>query len=123
MVEVHARLVEACRAEMARSSDLRVRFGQRVRELRRRRSLTLEQLGEGATLSDKFIQAVETGRQMPTVATIEKLARGLGVLPAELFTAEDRTPRASRARARELIAEASDADVVRIVRILEAVLH
>ncbi|MEQ1735394.1 MAG: helix-turn-helix transcriptional regulator [Rhodoglobus sp.] len=108
---------------MARSSDLRVRFGQRVRELRRRRSLTLEQLGAGATLSDKFIQAVETGRQIPTVATIEKLARGLGVLPAELFTSEDRTPRASRARARELIAEASDADVVRIVRILEAVLH
>jgi len=108
---------------MARPPNLRVLFGQRVRELRRRRNLTLEQLGERAKLSDKFVQSIETGRQAPTVETIEKLARGLDVLPAELFASEDRTPRALRARARELIAEASDVDIAKIVRLLEVVLH
>ena len=116
-------VVEARAAEMARFLDLRARFGQRLRELRRRRDLTLEQLGERAKLSGKFIQAVETGRQVPTVDAIEKLARGLDVLPAELFASEDRTPRALRTRARELIAEASDADIAKIVRLIEAVLH
>lgn len=107
---------------MARSPDLRVRFGQRVRQLRRQRDLTLEQLGERSKLSDKFLQAIETGRQAPTIETIEKLARGLAVTAHELFIAED-TPRALRARARELVAEASDSEIVRIVRLLEAALH
>jgi transcriptional regulator with XRE-family HTH domain len=108
---------------MARHLDLRIRFGQRVRELRRHRDLTLEQLGEQAKLSDKFVQAVETGRQLPTVDTIQKLARGLGVPPATLFAIEDRGPRALRARARELIADAPDADMAKIVRLLEAILN
>lgn len=105
------------------SNQLRVRFGQRVRDLRRLRDLTLEQLGERSRLSAKFLQAIETGRQAPTIETVEKLARGLGVPPAELFAIEERGPRALRARARELITDASDTDIAKIVRLLEAVLH
>jgi len=108
---------------MAKSQDLRSRFGQRTRDLRRRQGLTLEKLGERSKLSDKFIQAIETGKQAPTVDAIEKLALGLGVLPAELFQIDDRSPKALRARARELVTEASDADLAKIVRLLEAVLH
>lgn len=108
---------------MARSTDVRVRFGQRVRQLRRQRELTLEQLGARAALSDKYVQAIETARQAPTIETIAKLARGLGVTPQELLVIEERTPRALRARARELISEASDNDVAKIVHVLEAILH
>jgi transcriptional regulator with XRE-family HTH domain len=108
---------------MARPTDVRARFGQRIRQLRRQRDLTLEQLGERARLSDKYVQAIETARQAPTIETIAKLARGLGVAPHELFATDDRTPRALRARARELIAEASDGDVAKIVHVLEAILH
>lgn len=107
---------------MARQQELRRRFGQRVRELRRRRNLTLEQLGERAKLSDKFIQSIETSRQAPTVDAIEKLARGLAVDPAELFMVDERGPKDLRARARELIGEASDAEISTVVRVLEAVL-
>lgn len=107
---------------MGRTSDLRSRFGLRVRALRRRRDLTLEQLGERAGLSDKYLQAVETARQAPTIETIEKLARGLGVAPQELFAIDDRSPRALRARARELIGMASDAELPRVVRLLELIL-
>lgn len=94
-----------------------------MRELRRRRNLTLEELGERAKLSDKFCQSVETGRQAPTVDAIEKLARGLGIDPAELFMTDERSVKDLRARARELIGEASDSEIAKIVRLLEAVLH
>jgi transcriptional regulator with XRE-family HTH domain len=108
---------------MARQAELRERFGQRVRELRRRRDLTLEELAERAKLSDKFLQAVETARQAPTVDAVEKIARGLNVLPAELFVVHEQSAKALRARARELIGEASDAEIEKVVRLLEAVLH
>jgi transcriptional regulator with XRE-family HTH domain len=108
---------------MSRSQDLRARFGRRLRQLRRQREFTLEQLGERADLSGKFVQAVETGRQAPTIETIDKLARGLGVMPHELLTIDEPTPKALRSRARELIAETPDSDVARIVRLLEAALH
>ena len=108
---------------MAGPTDVRTRFGRRVRQLRRQRDLTLEQLGERAKVSDKFVQSIETGRQSPTIDTVEKLARGLGVGLHELLVGEDLSPRALRARARVLIAEASDAEIVRIVRVLEAALH
>jgi len=113
---------DAC-VGMARQADLRERFGQRVRELRRRRDLTLEELAERAKLSDKFLQAVETARQAPTVDAIEKIARGLNVLPAELFVVHDQGAKALRARARELIGEASDVEIEKVVRLLEALLH
>ena len=108
---------------MAKTPSLRDRLGERVRELRRRKKLSLEKLAERAKLNDKFIQAVETGRQAPTIDTIEKLAHGLDVPVAELFAIEDQSPKAMRARARELVGSASDHDIARIVRLLEAALH
>jgi len=122
-VEVGPDRIEALPHGMARASNLRSRFGQHVRGLRRRRNLTLEQLGERARLNDKFLQAVETGKQAPTIETLEKLSRGLGVGMHELLALEERTPKTLRARAREMIADASDADVEKIVRVLEAILR
>jgi transcriptional regulator with XRE-family HTH domain len=74
------------------SPALPVRFGRRVREIRLRQGLSLETLAEKSGLNDKFIQAVETARQSPTIDTIEKLARGLGVELGELFTFEEESP-------------------------------
>jgi transcriptional regulator with XRE-family HTH domain len=108
---------------MGRQAELRHRFGQRVRELRRRQKLTLEKLGERSSLSDKFVQSIETGKQAPTVDAIEKLARGLGVEPAELFVADERNVKDLRARARELVGEAADSEIAKVVRLLEALLH
>lgn len=108
---------------MARPTDIKLRFGKRIRQLRKQRELTLEKLGERSQVSNKFLQALETGKQAPTIETIEKLSRGLGVGMHELLAIEERTPKALRARAREMIADASDAEVARIVGVLEAMLH
>jgi putative transposase len=75
-------------SNMPRADSLRIRFGQRVREIRRRQGLSLERLAERAKLNDKFIQAIETGRQSPSIDTIEKLAIGLDVDVRELLVIE-----------------------------------
>jgi transcriptional regulator with XRE-family HTH domain len=85
--------------------------------------LTLEELAERAKVSGKFVQSIETGRQSPTIDTVEKLARGLNVAIYELLVIDERSPATLRARARELISEATDAEIGRIVRVLEATLH
>lgn len=107
---------------MPRSSDVRTRFGHRIRQLRLERNLTLEKIGERAGLSGKYVQAIEMARQAPTIDTIAKLARALGVPPRELLDVDERTPRALRARASELIAAATDDELMRIVRVLELML-
>ena len=105
------------------SPTLRVRLGRRVRELRLRQKLSLETLAEKAGLNDKFIQAVETARQSPTIDTIEKLALGLGVNLRELFTFEDESPDVLRKRAARLVQTADDQDLARIVRLLHSALY
>ncbi len=66
---------------LQRSRDLEIAraFGQRVREVRLEAGLTQEQLAERAELHPTFISNVERGYRVPTVPTMLRLARGLGV--------------------------------------------
>jgi transcriptional regulator with XRE-family HTH domain len=73
---------------MVKAHNLRIRLGKRVRQLRRDKDLSIEKLAELAKLSDKFIQAIETGRQAPSIDSIEKLARGLDVPVTDLLEGE-----------------------------------
>lgn len=63
----------------AASTDVRARFGGALRDLRRRRRLTQEQLAERSGLSYKFIGEVERGLGNPTLTTMASLAEALGV--------------------------------------------
>lgn len=108
---------------MAKASQLRILFGQRVRELRKRQRMSLEALGEKSGLNDKFIQAIETGRKAPTIDSIEKLTNGLGVNVKELLLFEDNSAEAMRKRANQLLNRVTDDDLPRVVRMLEAALY
>jgi transcriptional regulator with XRE-family HTH domain len=108
---------------MAKASQLRLHFGQRVREIRKRQRLSLEALGEKSGLNDKFIQAIETGRKAPTIDSIEKLTVGLGVSVKELLLFEDNSAESMRKRAHQLLARIPDADLPKVVRMLEAALY
>ncbi len=70
-------------------SELRGRIGARLREWRRRRGLTQEQLAERAGLSYKFIGEIERGTGNPTVDTLGRLAQALHVDLAELVRAPE----------------------------------
>jgi transcriptional regulator with XRE-family HTH domain len=61
------------------------RVAARIKTLRERRGLTQEQLAERAGVSRTYLARLETGKQDPTLSTIEKLARALSVRPARLL--------------------------------------
>lgn len=60
-------------------------FAANVGRLRRQRQLTQEQLGWASGLHQTAVARIESGERRPSLNTIFKLARGLGVPPADLF--------------------------------------
>ena len=67
-------------------SQLREKFGQRVRSLRAERGLTQEQLAERAGISVDFLSLVERGKSSPSFENLEEIADALEVSVAELFS-------------------------------------
>ncbi len=66
------------------------RLGGRVRELRRGRGLTLEDLAEQSGVSRAMISKLERGEKNPTLVVAAKLAEGLGVTLSRLAGTEER---------------------------------
>ncbi len=69
-------------------SQLREKFGLRVRSLRTARSLTQEQLAERAGISVDFLSLIERGKNAPSFENLDELADALEVSAAELFSFE-----------------------------------
>jgi len=69
----------------AAESKLLKAFGKRVAEIRRARGLTQEQLAEKADITPLSIAFIEQGRRWPRLATLDKLAKCLGVSPSEFL--------------------------------------
>ncbi len=67
-------------------TNIRLKLGKRIKELRTSRKYTQERLSEVAEIDYKYVQRIE-GRNPPAlkIDTIEKLAKALKVKPAELL--------------------------------------
>jgi transcriptional regulator with XRE-family HTH domain len=78
------------------ASDVNRRIGDRVRELRAARALSLDALAGRSGVSRSMISLVERGESSPTAVVLEKLAAGLGVTLASLFDAPAGGPVARR---------------------------
>ena len=59
-------------------------FGAALRRVRRAAGLTQEQLGLEAGVQRNFVSLIELGQNQPTIVTINKLARALGMRASEL---------------------------------------
>jgi transcriptional regulator with XRE-family HTH domain len=66
--------------------DVQLRFGKRVREIRERKDISQERLGELAGLHRTYISTLERGQRNVSIVNIEKLAKALGVTMADLVT-------------------------------------
>lgn len=66
-------------------SDLREKFGRRLRELRVAKGFTQEQLSEKARLSVDFLSLIERGRSAPSFENLEALSRALDARVSDLF--------------------------------------
>ncbi len=65
---------------------LRIKTGNRIRELRKGQGLTQEELEERADLHNTYIGAIERGERNLSLDSIEKIAKGLNIEVKELFT-------------------------------------
>lgn len=65
--------------------EIRKRFGNRIKYLRKLKGLTQEQLAEKANLSTIHVNAVEGGRKSTSFESILNIAEALGMHPKELF--------------------------------------
>jgi transcriptional regulator with XRE-family HTH domain len=61
-------------------------FGQRLRYLRKRASLTLDALGESVGRSASYLSQLENGHREPRLSTVSELAAALGCGPADLLS-------------------------------------
>jgi transcriptional regulator with XRE-family HTH domain len=68
--------------------SLQLRFAARVKEIRRQRGLTQQQLAELIERSTNAVSALERGESLPTFATLERLAEALKVPVREFFDAD-----------------------------------
>ena len=65
--------------------DLKKQFSVRLRLLRIQQQMTQEQLAAAANISVDFLSLIERGKNSPSFANLEKLARALKVPVQELF--------------------------------------
>src|SRR5207253_2909275 len=62
-----------------------VDVGERLRGIRVARRQTLREVAERAGLSESFLSQVERGRASASIASLRRIADGLGVSMADLF--------------------------------------
>jgi transcriptional regulator with XRE-family HTH domain len=74
-------------ATNGRDSDI---LGPRIRKLRKARDRTLDSLAQEIGLTKGYLSKVETGRQVPPLATLSKLAKALGTDLASLVETSPR---------------------------------
>jgi len=60
-------------------------LGERIRELRKKRNLSQEQLAEMAGISSKYLSRIERGIQAPSIESLDKISAGMKVEIRDLF--------------------------------------
>ncbi len=60
------------------AEDIRVRFGRRLRKLRKRQGWTQVQLAERLGLDRSYLADVERGKRNISIVNLEIIARGFG---------------------------------------------
>lgn len=70
---------------MKNSSNITVRFGQRVRQLRTELGLSQEAFADKCGLDRTYISGIERGVRNPTLEVIAVIADGLGVTLDAIF--------------------------------------
>lgn len=75
---------------MAERSAAHVAFGRAIRDLRRSRGISQEQLGYDSGLHRTYVGGIERGERNPSLTNILRIAEALGVSPSELLAEIER---------------------------------
>jgi transcriptional regulator with XRE-family HTH domain len=60
-------------------------LGEKIKKLRKERNLTQEKLAELAEIDPKSVIDIESGKRNPTLKTIDKIAKALGISGRDLL--------------------------------------
>ena len=71
--------------EKRRKMKITTKFGKRLKEIRKRKGLTQEQLAELVGMETVNISKLELGEHLPKKENLEKLCKALEIEPKELF--------------------------------------
>src|SRR5947207_14067901 len=69
---------------MSRGAEIAVRFGQRVRELRKAKGLSQEAFAAACGLDRTYISGIERGKRNVSLRNIEAIAKAFGLSISEL---------------------------------------
>ena len=105
--------------------EITMAVGQRIRKFRRIRAISQEEVAFRADLNPAYFGQVERGEKCPTVDTLCKVAKALGVSPADLLREEvlpgDMTEHSRRVQ--ELLAKVPADKMDQVIRLLEDVVN
>lgn len=93
-------------------------FGRRLKELRRAKGMTQEELGKAVKLDYKFIGAIERGAKTSSFQTVEKLAAVLNVQFYEFFIPTNTKSGAVEKEINELLQNSRRIDLKRVEEFL-----
>ena len=65
--------------------NIKILFGRKIKECRKKKGLTQAQLAEFVNVDDKHISCIESGKNFPSPDLIERLATALIIEPKDLF--------------------------------------
>lgn len=67
-------------------SDLKIKLGNRIKNLRKSKGITQEKLAEVINMDITSLSKIETGRNYPLAETVEKIAEALDIDIDKLFS-------------------------------------
>ena len=65
--------------------DIKLKIGQRIKELREKAEMSQKDLAYTADLDRSYIASIENGQRNVSIVNIEKIAVALGITLKELF--------------------------------------
>lgn len=70
-------------------TDTDAEVGQRLRQIRTGRRLTLKHVAAAAGITEGFLSQIETGRSAPSLKTFRKVSAALGMDPSDVLDNQD----------------------------------
>ncbi len=69
--------------------DIKKLLGKRLKEIRKYRKITQEQVAEFVGIETPSISNIENGKYFPTAENLDKILKILNVKPSDIFTFEN----------------------------------
>ncbi len=96
-------------------------LGARIKELRKSRGFSQDELAEKVDIDAKHMSRIEVGGSYPSLDTLDRIAKALGVELKDFFDIVHESKRADLIRAiMSLIKDADDAQLKLLVKIARA---